>query len=167
MKKNIIILIAIFFTVACNNPRKPDADFIELSKNAEKFNSVEEYYEKYKGNVGKEQWVYFKFLNNPYNLNKNNIITIFINGWIVYRGEYQNWMNLKGNPKDIFLKKRSIDIYMEILTNYKKHPIYKNRFQHKSVFAWQEDFNIIYCSFLPTNEWIEKCFFIPSTGVNL
>jgi hypothetical protein len=146
--------------LSCNH-RKTAADFIELGKNIKQYKSVNECFEKNNENIGNDFWIKFKFLNNPYNLDDKNVISIYANSKLVYRGTYNTLIDLKGNPNDLFSKDKRMIISMEILTDKTKKVIWKHGFQSKTVFSWNENYKIIYCGFFPTNEDVEKVFFIP------
>lgn len=146
--------------LSCNH-RKTSTGFVELGESNVQYKSVNEYLKSRETGIGSEFWIKFMFLNNPYNLNERNIISIYVNSKLVYRGAYKRHLDLKGNPSDLFLKDERIIIYMEILTNTMKKVIWEHRFQSKTVFSWNEKYKIIYCGFFPTNEDVEKVYFIP------
>lgn len=52
-------------------------------------------------------------------------------------------------------------IRMEILTDKTKKVIWKHRFDTKTFFSWNEIYKIINCVFCPTNEDVEKVYYIP------
>ena len=160
MKKVSLIFMVFSMFLSCNH-RRTAADFIELGKSNEQYKSVNEYLEKRNGNVGNETWIKFMFLNNPYNLNDKNTISIYVNSVLVYRGTYRQHIDLKGTPNDLFFKDKSMIITMEILTDKTKKVIWEHRFGSKTAFSWNEDYKIIYCGFFPTNEDVEKVYFIP------
>jgi len=146
--------------LSCNH-RRTAADFIELGKSKEQYKSINEYFEKRNSSIGDEFWIKFMFLNNPYNLDERNIISIYVNSKLVYRGAYKQHIDLKGNPKDLFSKDKRMIIGMEILTDKTKKVIWEHKFGSKTVFSWNNDYKIIYCGFFPTNEDVEKAYFIP------
>lgn len=146
--------------LSCNH-RRTAADFIKLEKSKEQYKSVNEYFENRNDSVGNEFWIKFMFLNNPYNLDVKNIISIYVNYKLVYRGEYKSHIDLKGNPNDLFSKYRDMAIEMEILTDTTQKIIWVHRFGSKIVFSWNENYKIIYCVFSPTNEDVEKVYFVP------
>ena len=156
----IVSSVVIFFNHEKTH-RRPEASFIKLGKSNEQYKSVDEYFDKRNASVGDEPWIKFKFLNNPYNLDDKNIVSIFINGNLVYRGAYRSLVGLKGNPNDLFSKDKRMMISMEILTDKTKSIIWMHGFGSKTVFSWEEDYKIIYCIFTPTNESAERVFFIP------
>jgi len=160
MKKISLIFIILSMILSCNHKRTA-TDFIELGKSKEQYKSVNEYFEKRNKNIGNESWIKFMFLNNPYDLDVKNIISIYVNSNLVYRGVYQKFIDLKGNSNDLFSKDKRMIVTMEILTDKTKKIIWEHRFQCKTVFSWNEDYKIIYCGFFPTNEDEEKVFFIP------
>ena len=162
MKKACLIFIVISMILSCNHRKiRTAADFIELGESKEQYKSVKEYFEKRNDSVENEPWIKFMFLNNPYNLNDRNIISIYVNFKLVYRGSYQQHIDLNGNPNDLFSKYKDMRIDMEILTDTTKRVIWLRRFSSKTVFSWNEDYKIIYCGFFPTNEDVEKVYFIP------
>lgn len=160
MGKISLIFIALCVILSCNHKRTA-TDFIELGKSKEQYESVNEYFKNRNENIGNDFWIKFMFLNNPYNLDDRNIISIYVNSELVYRGAYKQHIDLNGNSNDLFSKDKRMIISMEILTDRTKKVIWKHRFQSKTVFSWNKDYKIIYCGFFPTNEDIEKVFFIP------
>ena len=160
MKKISLIFTVLSMFLSCNH-RKTAADFIELGKSNEQYKSVREYVEKKNTSVGNEFWIKFMFLNNPYNLDDKNIISIYVNRELVYRDTYKQHIDLKGNPNGLFSKDNRMIITMEILTDKTKKVIWEHKFGSKTVFSWNEDYKIIFCAFFPTNEDVEKVFFIP------
>lgn len=159
MKKISLIFIVISMVLSCNHKRT--ADFIELGKSKEVYKSVNKYFENRNVDIGSGFWIKFKFLNNPYNLDNNNIISIYVNSKLVYRDGYKSIIDLQGNPNDLFSKDERMVITMEILTDKTKKNIWVHCFGSKTIFSWNEDYKIIYCGFFPTNEDVEKVFFIP------
>ncbi len=158
--KNSLTILALCLLLSCNHTRT-EADYIKLGKSNEQYNSLKEYYEKNEGITYDNDWIKFKFLNNPYNLGDKNIVSIYINEKLVYRGIYKQLIVLKGDTNDIFCKDRRMVIRMEILTDKTKRKIWLRRFVSKEVFSWNESYKIIYCVFCPTNESVENVFFIP------
>ena len=134
----------------------------ELGKSFVQYSSVEDYCNKRKdGDVGEEFWIKLTFLNNPFNLNNNNIVSIYVNNNLVYRGVFKNSIDLKGNPDVLFKNDKRMIFTMDILTDRTKKTIWAHRFTSKIIFTWRKEYHIIYCGFLPTNEDVEKVFFIP------
>ena len=156
-----VFFLSIFFVFVSCNHTKTAADFIELGKSNETLDSIDDYCGRGNNNVSDEPWIKFMFLNNPYNLGDRNIVSIYINGELCYRGKYKYLVDLHGNPDEIFSKWGSMVIRMEILTDKTTPPIWVHRFQSKTVFSWNDDYKIIYCVFCPTNEDVEKVYFIP------
>lgn len=161
----IIAIIVFLFNISCI--QKDTANFIEIGKSTVKYNSVNEYFSKSNGSIENQKWIEFMFLNNPYNLNENNIISIYINHKLVFRGVYKKHIDLQGDPNEIFLKDKRMIVSMEILTDKTKKVIWEHRFQNKTVFSWNKDYKIIYCAFLPTNENVENVSFIPQFEVKI
>jgi len=166
MKKIVLIFIVICVFFSCNHKRSA-ADYIVLGKSNDQYKSLNEYYEKRNSSVGNDFWIKFMFLNNPYNLDEKNIISIYVNSKLVYRGIYKQKVDLKGNINDLFFKYKNLVIEMEILTDSSKNVIWEHRFGSKNVFSWKEEYKIIYCGFLPTNEDVEKVCFIPHIEIIL
>lgn len=160
MKRICLIFIVFSMILSCNH-RRTAADFIELGKSKEQYKSVNEYFEKRNASAGNEFWIKFMFLNNPYNLDDKNTISIYVNSKLVYRGAYKQYIDLQGNPNDLFYKDKRMIVTMEILTDKTKKVIWEHRFGSKTAFSWNENYKIIYCGFYPTNEDVEKVFFIP------
>ena len=103
----------------------------------------------------------FMFLNNPYNLDEKNIISIYLNSELVYRGTFKMLIDLYGNSDLLFKERNQMIFFMEILTDKTKKTIWEHQFSSKMVFSWNENYKIIYCGFSPTNEAVEEVFFIP------
>jgi len=160
MKKASLIFIVFGMILSCNH-RRTAADFIELGKSNEQYKSVNEYFEKRNTNVGNEFWIKFMFLNNPYNLDDKNIVSIYANSKLVYSGEYKKHIELKGLSAEIFAKGKGIDLTIEVLTDKNKKNVWLHRFSNKSGADWREDYQIIYCGFFPTNENVEQMYFFP------
>lgn len=156
-----VFFLSIFFVFVSCNHTKTAADFIELGESSEQCNSIDDYCGRGNNNASDEPWIKFMFLNNPYNLGDRNIVSIYINGELCYRGKYKYLVDLHGNPDEIFSKWGSMVIRMEILTDVTKREIWVHRFQSKTIFSWNEDYKIIYCVFCPTNEDVEEVYFIP------
>lgn len=160
MKKIFLAIIICFISLSCNHKRT-DADFIDLGKGVEQYQSVKEYFQKYDFKITNKPWIKFIFLNNPYNLNENNVISIYINSNLVYRGAYKEHIDLNGDPNKIFLNDKRLIVSMEILTDKTKKKIWLHRFSTKTVFSWNKDYKSIYCGFLSTNETSYRVSFIP------
>ena len=134
----------------------------KLGKSLFQYSSVEDYCSKrIEGNCGDNLWIKLTFLNNPYNLNDNNIVSIYVNNNLVYRDIFKNSIDLKGNPDVLFKNDKRMIFKMEILTDKTKKTIWAHRFTSKIIFTWKKEYHIVYCGFLPTNEDVEKIFFIP------
>lgn len=159
MRKAFFLSI-FFILVSCNHTRTA-ADFIELGESREQYNSINDYYERKKMNVTNESWIKLMFLNNPYNLGDRNVVSVYINEKLCYRGKYEHVVDLFGNPNEIFSKRRDMVVQMEILTDMTKQKIWLHKFQSKAIFSWNEEYKIIYCVFCPTNEDVEEVYFIP------
>lgn len=158
--KNIVIILIAVLLFSCNH--KAANDFIDLETSTVKYNSVDEYLAEKKTEIQNDStWIEFMFLNNPYNLNDGNLVSIYVNYHLVYRGIYQKHLGLKGLPDDIFAKSSRMIITMEVLTDKNKRTIWQHNFQSKTVFSWNKDYKIIYCGFFPTNEDVERVYFIP------
>lgn len=160
IKKICLVLIILCVILSCNH-RRTAANFIELGESKEKYKSLDEYLEKRESNIVNEFWIKFKFLNNPYDLDEKNIISIYVNYRLVYRGVYKQNIDLQGNKKDLFAEDNRMIIIMEVLTDKTKDIIWEHRFQCKTIFSWNDNYKIIYCGFFPTNEDVEKVIFIP------
>lgn len=153
-----VILFHLF--LSCNHTRTA-VDCIELGESNEQYNSVDEYCAEREANIADDFWLKLSFLNNPYNLGNENIVSVHVNEQLVYRGEYKQNVDLNGNPDDLFRENHLMIIRMEILTDKTKQKVWVHRFESKTVFSWNEDYKIIYCVFCPTNEDVENVFFIP------
>jgi len=160
MKTKCLILVVVSLFLSCSH-RRTAADFIELGKSNEQYKSVNEYFEKSNDSIGNETWIKFMFLNNPYNLDDKNIISIYVNYKLVYRGTYKRHIDLKGSSDEIFAKGKGIDLNIEILTDKNKKNVWLHRFANKSGSDWRDDYRIIYCGFFPTNEDVERMYFFP------
>lgn len=160
MGKIILIIVVVCTAFSCNH-RRTAADFIELGKSTEKYKSVPKYIKQLPPSAGSKPFIGFMFLNNPYNLDSNNVINIFMNGRRVYGGTYQNAFRLTWDTEILFATDKRMIITMEILTDKTKKTLWVHRFATKTVFSWNEDYKVIYCGFFPTNEDVEKVFFIP------
>lgn len=150
-------------SLSCSHKRAA-SNFIDLGEGESQiqYNSVDEYLAEKKMEMQNDStWIIFMFLNNPYNLNDDNLVSIYVNDHLVYRGTYKTHLELKGVPNDIFAKDSRMIINMEILTDKNKKNIWQHNFQSKTVFSWNKDYKIIYCGFFPTNEAVEKVYFIP------
>lgn len=146
---------------SCTHKRTA-SDFIDLGKSQVQYNSVDEYLAEKKTEIQNDStWIKFMFLNNPYNLNDDNLVSVYVNYHLVYRGTYKRHLELKGLSDEIFSKGTGMIITMEILTDRNKKTIWQHHFQSKTVFSWNKDYKIIYCGFFPTNEDVEKVYFIP------
>jgi hypothetical protein len=144
----------------CSNKRT--TDFVDLGKSNIHFSSVEEYQKKKEiDKLEDSVLLKFMFLNNPFNLNDKNLISIYINNHLVYWGAYKKHIDLRGSPESIFANSNTIDLSIEILTDTSKNDIWVHRFFNKFGPAWLEDYQIIYCGFFPTNEHIEQMLFFP------
>ena len=160
--KNIVIILIAVLLFSCNH--KAANDFIDLGTSTVQYNSVDEYLAEKKKEIQNDStWIEFMFLNNPYNLNDDNLVSIYVNYHLVYRGIYQKHLRLKGLPDDIFAKCSRMIITMEVLTDKNKRTIWQHNFQSKTVFSWNKDYKIIYCGFFPTNEDVERVYFIPQS----
>ena len=153
-----IIFISVFFS--CTH-RKTAADFIKLGESTEQYNSVKEYYDARPSMTDTTFLLKFMFLNNPYNLDEKNIISIYLNSELVYRGPFEMLVDLYGNSDLLFKKRNQMIFFMEILTDKIKKTIWVHQFSSKMVFSWNENYKIVYCGFSTTNEDVEKVFFIP------
>lgn len=154
----VILIVIIPLLISCSE-RNPSS--YNLSKSKVRYTSVEKYLEKKESIISNNNLVKFVFLNNPYDLNNRNLVSISINDYLVYIGEFKKHIELKGTPDEIFDKNSRMIIVMEILTEKGKKNIWLHRFQSKTVFGWNKDYKIIYCGFFPTNEDVEKVYFIP------
>lgn len=165
--KNLNLLMVFLCTAlssACCH--KNSVSHFKLKTTPYQYTSVYEYFEKRGGHVDSSFWINFRFLNNPYNLNENNIISIYVNNNLVYRGEYKKNLELKGNPNILFVNDHRMAFKLEILTDKTKNKIWEHRFSSKETFSWNTDYKIIYCGFFPTNEDVESVFFIPQLENN-
>lgn len=163
MKKICSIFIIVSIILSCNYKRhkRTDADCIKLGKSSIQYNSINEYYNSRFGVVDTNFLLKFMFLNNPYNLNEKNIISIYLNSELVYRGPFKTFIDLYGNADLLFKKRNQMIFHMEILTNKIEKKIWEHRFASKTIFSWNENYKIVYCGFFPTNEDVEKIYFIP------
>ena len=127
------------------------------------YNSIDEYYKTCTDTVRGNPLMSFYFLHNPYRLNENNIISIYLNYKVVYRGPFKQLIELKGDVNDLFdsYSCSTMIFSLEILTDKTKKTIWKREFDTKTVFSWNEKYKIVYCVFCPTNEEVEKVYFIP------
>ena len=141
--------------------RRTAADFITLGKSHEQYKSVDDFFVTRKIDIEDRDWITFRFLNNPYNLDDKNTVLIYVNYKLVYAGPYKYLVGLKGNPDSLFSKKQSMIISMVILTDKTKKVVWAHNFATKEVFSWEEDYKVIYCVFTPTNENVERVYFIP------
>ena len=82
---------------------------------------------------------------------------------VVYRGPFKQLIELKGDVNDLFdsYSCSTMIFSLEILTDKTKKTIWKREFDTKTVFSWNEKYKIVYCVFCPTNEEVEKVYFIP------
>jgi hypothetical protein len=161
MKKISLIFIALSMFFSCNHTKK--ADCIKLGKSSFQYTSVEEYLAKKQEQIVDSTWITFMFLNNPYNLNDNNLVSIYVNSQLVYRGMYRKHLELKGLPDEIFSKNKSLILTIEILTDKNKKRIWLHTFASKFCGPiWSDDYKIIYCGFFPTNEDVERMYYFPS-----
>jgi hypothetical protein len=128
------------------------------------YKSIDEYFSYNKDFLTSETvFLKFRFLNNPYGLNENNFILIYINSTLVYSGEYKEIIDLKGNLNKIFErnKRHTMEASLYVLTNKDESPVYLNIFGSKMVFEWNEKFKIIYACFAASNKSHTKLYFIP------
>lgn len=159
MKSELLLLMMILL-FSCKH--KATSNLIDLGTSTVQYNSVDEYLAEKKTEIQNDStWIELMFLNNPYNLNDDNLVSIYVNYHLVYRGIYQKYLGLKGLPDDIFAKSSRMIIIMEVLTDKNKKTIWQHNFQSKTVFSWNKDYKIIYCGFFPTNENVERVYFIP------
>ena len=160
--KNIIIMLMAVSLFSCSYKRAA-SEFIDLGKSQIQYHSVDEYLAEKKTEIQNDStWIKFMFLNNPYNLNEDNLVSIYVNYHLVYRGIYKRHLELKGLSNDMFAKSSGMMmITMEVLTDKNKKTIWRHNFRSKTVFSWNKDYKIIYCGFFPTNEDVEKVYFIP------
>lgn len=154
----MIFLCALLFNACCHNSSAP---FSELGTSPYLYKSVNDYFEKRGGEVDGSFWIKFRFLNNPYHLNANNIISVYVNDNLVYRGIYKKNLELKGNPEVLFADSQRMVFTLEILTDKTKNKIWEHRYSCKETFLWNSDYKVIACGFSPTNEDVERIFFIP------
>lgn len=143
------------------------SEFIKLGKSSNQYESVDDYFDYFAEGKTEIQndstWLLFKFLNNPYDLNDDNVISIYVNYHLVYRGIFKELVELKGSPDRIFAKESQMIIILDVLTDKNKKKIWLHRFGSKQVFSWKKDYKIIYCGFFPTNETVENICFIPQS----
>jgi len=166
IKKMILYAIALFLLFSCQQDGIKHYN-TELGACSVRYNSIDEYYKTHSDTVGNNPWMSFYFLNNPYGLNANNIISIYVSGKVVYRGPFDKLVELKGNYNELREGQYSMDFHLEILTDKTKRKIYKRTFSTKTTFSWNEQYKIIYCVFCPTNEEVEKVYFIPQLELML
>ena len=164
MKKLLLFLLVFIFFASCSH-RRTAADTIELGKSTVQYNSVNEYLEAKPGDIDTTFWIKFMFFNNPYNLDTNNIISIYVNYELVYRGAFNTYLDLCGNPEKIFGERNHMLFRLEILTDKRKKVIWEHCFMTKAVFSWNENYKMVYCGFFPTNEDVEKVCFFPQSEV--
>lgn len=132
---------------SCTHKRTA-SDFIDLGKSQVQYNSVDKYLaEKKSEAIDNNTWIKFMFLNNPYNLNDDNLVAIYVNYHLVDRSTYKRHLELKGLPDKIFSKGTGMTIPMEILTDRNKNTIGQHYFQSKTEFSWNKNYKIIYCGF--------------------
>ena len=161
MVKKICLVLAFFNVFSSCTHKRTASDFIKLGKSTEQYKSVNDYYETNTDIIDTTFWLKFMFLNNPYNLDENNIISIYVNYELVYRGPFKTHINLYGKANLLFKERNQMIFNMEILTDKNKKTIWLHRFSSKTVFSWNENYKIIYCGFFPTNEDVEQVYFIP------
>lgn len=161
MKQKFLWLVVVVLFVACNGKQNTD-NSIDLGESAIQYKSIDEYLNaKNSETINDSTWIKLMFLNNPYTLNESNLVSIYVNSHLVYRGVYKRHIELKGEPEQIFALETKMVISMEILTDKNKKTVWEHRSQSKTVFSWDENYKIIYCGFFPTNEDVEKVYFIP------
>lgn len=164
MCKLLILIIIAFCLEGCQD-KKITSGHLELGNSSIQYKSMDDFYLSCDKQVytSENNLLEFRFINNPYNLNENNLLRIFLNDKLVYKGAYNTSLMLKGTVNDIFedTVKNKVILRFSILTDRRKKKLWLHHFQNKAPFLWDEEYQIIYCGFFPTNEDVEKVFFFP------
>lgn len=162
----ILLGICLSMILGCNRHRRTACDYLELGKSHYVLYDKKLILEAENSMSNKKEFLKLIFLNNPYNLNENNIVLFYINQNLVYSGRYQPFIDLKGDPDIIFSKRNRVNMHMKVLTDTTKNTVWIHDFVSKMTFVWNENYKVIYCCFCPTNEFVERVFFIPHEEIS-
>jgi hypothetical protein len=91
--------------------------------------------------------------NNPYNFDKDVLLSVYFNHTIIYHGQYCQSIDLKV-PK----------IRQNNLAHFSIEVVKDNeliRFSDKSVFDWDINYKCVYLAFFPTNQDTDQAHFFP------
>jgi len=96
-------------------------------------------------------------LNNPYGITNESILTVFLNGAVVYFGKYASEVQIEV-PNSVS-STDLIHLSLELIVNDQLFIV-----EDKSVFLWNMSYKYIYCGFFPGNDEVDKVHFLPQTS---
>ncbi len=100
---------------------------------------------------------YFVFANNPYKINNDSFINIYVSGESVFCGNFKESI-----PIDLSrYKDKSINISLELLTSHKDNNLNLNVLSNKNTIKWNNQ-KFLYTCFFPLNQNIDNVCFISS-----
>jgi len=104
---------------------------------------------------------YILFANNPFNLDKNFDLAIYINNECIYKGVFKNSIQL--NLDNLIGDTDIVQLFFEIFPpSNSKGEKYLHRFITKKIIIWDTNFKFIYVAFFPKNKDKEdRIYFFP------
>jgi len=104
---------------------------------------------------------YIVFANNPFYLNENFDLVIYLNNQCIYKGVFKNPIQL--NLNNLINDEVRADLFFEVFPPpNSKGEKYLHRFITKKTIIWDTNFKFIYVAFFPNNKGIEdRIYFFP------
>jgi len=92
-------------------------------------------------------------LNNPYKLGEDVILTYFLNGEVIYSGQFLTELEVS-IPR--LADESLVHMKLEVLDGSEVFV-----FEDKSVFHWMKDYQFVYYGFFPGNKIADQIHFLP------